>query len=128
MRGVRSENVDTHVETSKTKARQRLMEDGILKAISTDGSIRAVIASTTRLVADARDKHQLSFTATAALGRALTGGVLLAPMLARRGQVALKFQGDGPLGKILVDASPEGTVRGFVENPHVELPLNSLGN
>ncbi len=104
------------------------MEDGILKAISTDGSIRAVIASTTCLVADAREKHQLSFTATAALGRALTGGVLLAPMLARRGQVALKFQGNGPLGKILVDASPEGTVRGFVDNPQVELPLNSLGN
>ncbi len=104
------------------------MEDGILKAISSDGSIRAIIASTTNLVADARQKHNLSFTATAALGRALTGGVLLAPLLARKGQVALKFQGDGPLGKILVDAAPEGTVRGFVENPQVELPLNGLGN
>ncbi len=71
---------------------------------------------------------ELSFTATAALGRALTAGLLLAPLLARDGQVALKFKGDGPLGKIMVDASPKGTVRGYVENPQVELPLNALGN
>lgn len=104
------------------------MEDGILKAISTDGTIRAVIATTTRLVGEARSRHNLSYTATAALGRALTAGVLLAPILAKDGQVALKFQGNGPLGKVMVDASPRGTVRGFVENPQVELPLNSLGN
>lgn len=104
------------------------MKDGILKAISKDGTIRAVIATTTELVECARRRHELSFTATAALGRALTAGVLLAPLLARDGQVALKFQGNGPLGKMLVDASPKGTVRGFVENPQVELPLNSLGN
>jgi molecular chaperone Hsp33 len=104
------------------------MKDGLLKAISTDGTIRAIIATTTDLVEEARHRHNLSYTATAALGRALTGGVLLAPLLARQGQVALKFQGNGPLGKILIDASPKGTVRGFVENPQVELPLNSLGN
>ncbi|MBS1988881.1 MAG: Hsp33 family molecular chaperone HslO [Cyanobacteria bacterium SZAS LIN-2] len=104
------------------------MKDGLLKAMSSDGTIRAVIATTTELVELARRKHNLSFTATAALGRALTAGALLAPILAREGQVALKFQGNGPLGKVVVDASPRGTVRGYVENPQVELPLNSLGN
>jgi molecular chaperone Hsp33 len=104
------------------------MPDGILKAMSVDGTIRAVIATTTELVECARRKHNLSFTATAALGRALTGGALLAPLAAREGQVALTFQGNGPLGKVVVDASPKGTVRGYVENPQVELPLNSLGN
>jgi molecular chaperone Hsp33 len=104
------------------------MKDGILKAVSTDGSIRAVIATSTHLVAYARQKHQLSFTATASLGRALTAGLLLAPLITRQGQVALKFQGSGPLGKVFVDASPEGIVRGYVENPEVELPLNALGN
>jgi molecular chaperone Hsp33 len=102
--------------------------DGILKAVATDGSLRAVIATTTHLVAYARQKHQLSFTATATLGRALTAGLLLAPLITRQGQVALKFQGNGPLGKVFVDASPEGTVRGYVENPQVELPLNTIGN
>lgn len=104
------------------------MKDGILKAISVEGTIRAVIATTTELVECARTRHKLSYTATAALGRALTSGVLLAALEAREGQVALKFQGNGPLGKVIVDASPKGTVRGYVENPQVELPLNSLGN
>jgi molecular chaperone Hsp33 len=104
------------------------MEDGLLKAISADGTIRAVIATTTGLVESARKRHNLSFTAAAALGRALTGGVLLAPVVAREGQVLLKFHGNGPLGKIFVDASPHGTARGYVENPQLELPLNSLGN
>jgi molecular chaperone Hsp33 len=104
------------------------MPDGIMKAMSSDGTIRAVIATTTELVECARRRHKLSYTATAALGRALTGGVLLAPMSVREGQVALTFKGNGPLGKVVVDASPKGTVRGYVENPQVELPLNSLGN
>ena len=104
------------------------MEDSILRAISGDGTIRAVIASTTNLVEVARRRHNLSFTATAALGRALTAGALLAPVVARDGQVMLKFQGNGPIGKIYVDASPKGTVRGYVDNPELELPLNSLGN
>ncbi len=105
-----------------------MMQDGILKAISSDGTIRAVIATTTNLVAEARKRHNLSFTATAALGRAMTGASLLASFVTKQGQVALKFQGNGPLGAVMVDANPKGTVRGYVENPQVELPLNSLGN
>lgn len=105
-----------------------MMQDGILKAISADGTIRAVIATTTNLVAEARRRHGLSFTATAALGRAMTGASLVASFVTKQGQVALKFQGNGPLGAVMVDASPKGTVRGYVENPQVELPLNSLGN
>ena len=104
------------------------MKDEILKAMTSDGKILVVIATTTNLVEEARKRHGLSFTATAALGRALTAGVLLAPMLCREGQVALRFSGNGPLGEVFVDASPKGTVRGYVENPQVELPLNSLGN
>lgn len=104
------------------------MEDGIVKAISSDGALRAVIATTTNLVEDARLRHQLSYTATAALGRALTGAALVSSVVAKRGSVSMKFQGNGPLGKVVVDASHKGTVRGYVENPQVELPLNSLGN
>ncbi|HMO19568.1 MAG TPA: Hsp33 family molecular chaperone HslO [Candidatus Melainabacteria bacterium] len=104
------------------------MEDGILKAMTADGSIRAVIATTTKAVACARERHELSYTATAALGRVMTSGLLLASLMTRQGQVALKFQGNGPLGRILVDAQPNGKVRGYVDNPQVELPLSSLGN
>lgn len=104
------------------------MQDSILKAISSDFTLRAVIASTTHLVEEARNRHNLSFTATAALGRVLTGAALLSCTLSRDGQVALKFKGDGPLGKVVADATSSGTVRGYVENPEVELPLNALGN
>ena len=104
------------------------MKDGILKAMTADGRVRAAIATTTQLVEDARRRHELSYTATAALGRAMTAGLLLARIISRKGQVALKFQGNGPLGRVFVDASPEGTARGYVDNPQVELPLNSLGN
>lgn len=104
------------------------MDDGVLQAFDVHGTIRAVIVSTTNLVEEARLKHQLSYTAAAALGRALTAAALVVPAVARRGQVSMKFQGDGPLGKVVVDASSQGTVRGYVENPQIELPLNSLGN
>lgn len=105
------------------------MDDGVIRAMDVHGTIRAVIVGTTKLVEEARVKHKLSYTAAAALGRALTAGALVAPVVARRGTVSMKFQGGGPLGKVIVDASSSsGTVRGYVENPQVELPLNSLGN
>jgi molecular chaperone Hsp33 len=103
-------------------------DDGLIRAVDVHGTIRAVIVSTTNLVQAAREKHKLSYTATAALGRALTAGCLVSPVVARRGQISMKFQGNGPLGKVVVDASSKGTVKGYVENPQVELPLNSLGN
>lgn len=104
------------------------MDDGVIRAIDVYGTISAVIVSSTNLVEAARQKHKLSYTATAALGRALTAAALVAPVVARRGQLSMKFQGAGPLGKVVVDASARGTIRGYVENPQVELPLNSLGN
>jgi Disulfide bond chaperones of the HSP33 family len=58
-----------------------------------------------------------------ALGRALTGGVLLGALLKGRQRVALKFEGNGPLGKIVVEADPMCLVHGYVGNPAVDLPL-----
>ena len=104
------------------------MEDGVIQSMDVYGSISAVIASSTNLVETARQQHRLSFTATAALGRALTAAALVAPVVAKRGQLSMKFQGNGPLGKVVVDARANGKLRGYVENPQVELPLNSLGN
>lgn len=104
------------------------MDDGSLSAFDVQGTIRATIVSSTHLVEEARNRHKLSFTATAALGRAMTGAALVLPVVARRGRLTMKFQGDGPLGKVVVDASSKGIVTGYVENPRIELPLNSLGN
>ena len=87
-----------------------------------DGSIRGLAVVTTGLVEEARRRQDVWPTAAAALGRALTGGILLGALLKTGQRVAIKIEGEGPLGKILVEADSNGAVRGYVSHPHVHLP------
>lgn len=104
------------------------MADQLVRAVAVDGGIRIVGAITTRLVEEARTRHQLSYVATAALGRALTAGALLVSNMKREdSRINIQIQGDGPLGGILVDARLDGSVRGYVSNPSIELPPNDRG-
>lgn len=98
------------------------MPDYLVRSITTDGSIRGLAALTTDLVEEARRRHDAWPTAAAALGRALTGGVLLGALLKTGQSLAIKIQGNGPLGKIVVEADSNGAVRGYVAQPHVHLP------
>lgn len=76
-------------------------------------------------VEEARARHNLSHLATAALGRALTATVILASDLKNPDDLlTLRIFGDGPLGGIICSAGKDGTVRGYLLNPEVELPLN----
>ena len=101
------------------------MNDYLVRIMTKSGTIRGLACVTTGLVAEAARRHGTLPTATAALGRALTAGTLMGALLKTGQRVALKFEGNGPLGKILVEAESTGAVAGTVGNPAVDLPLRN---
>ncbi len=103
------------------------MKDYLARAITTDGRIRGLACITTDLTGRAAGLHQTCPTVSAALGRALTGGTLMGALLDDEQRVALKFEGSGPMHKILVEADSRGNVRGYPGQVVVNLPPNAAG-
>lgn len=104
------------------------MADQLIRATAAQGRIQAMGVISTRLVEEARGRHGLSSVAAAALGRTMTAGLLLSCGLkTEAGRVNIRVMGDGPIGGIFVDAGADGTVRGYVKNPTVELPPTPKG-
>ncbi|MBI5656262.1 MAG: Hsp33 family molecular chaperone HslO [Geobacter sp.] len=97
------------------------MNDYLVRIITENGSVRALACVTTALVNEACRRHGTWPTATVALGRALTGGTLMGALLKTGQRVALSFEGNGPLKKILVEADANGAVRGSVRVPAVHM-------
>lgn len=98
------------------------MHDEIVRAITGDGLVKAVAVTGRDLVERARNIHTLLPMATAALGRALLGASMMGDMLKEEeGSLTLQIKGGGPLGTILAVSDCNGNVRGYVQNPQVEL-------
>jgi len=100
-----------------------MVNDYMHLAIASKEGVRGYAAATTGLVEEARRRHNTSPTATVALGRALTAAVLMSGLLKVGQRVALKWEGTGPLRKIVVEADAKGRVRGYVAEPAADLPL-----
>ena len=99
------------------------MKDYIVRATAGEGQIRAFAATTQNLVEEARQRHNTSPVATAALGRLLTAGVMMGSMMKNDSDVlTIQIKGDGPIGGLTVTADVNGNVKGYVENPDVMLP------
>ncbi|HEY7547305.1 MAG TPA: Hsp33 family molecular chaperone HslO, partial [Blastocatellia bacterium] len=93
------------------------MTDQLLYALAAEGQLRCMAAVTTRLVDEACRRHGTFPTASAALGRAQTGGLLMGAGAKDLEKITLQFHCNGPVGNIIVQADPHGQVRGYVSNP-----------
>ncbi|MCX7694990.1 MAG: Hsp33 family molecular chaperone HslO [Caloramator sp.] len=100
----------------------------LVRATASNGDIRLFAAITTDIVEKARQIHDLSPTASAALGRLLTAGSIMGTMLkGEKDTLTLSMNGRGPAGNLVVVANSKGNVKGYISNPHVDLPLNEKG-
>jgi len=99
------------------------MSDYLVRAIAKEPGVRALVCVTTDLVREAAQRHGTSPTVTAVLGRTLTAGVLAGALLKVQQRVALKFEGNGPVRKMIVEADSYGRVRGYAAEPEVDRPF-----
>lgn len=104
------------------------MKDYLVKALAYDDQVRAYATITTETIEEARRRHDTLPTASDALGRSMTAGVMLGAMLKGEDTITVKIDGRGPIGTILVDANAKGEVRGYVSNPQTHFELNEQGN
>lgn len=104
------------------------MEDYIVRATAANNQIRAFASVTTGLVEEAKNHHNTSPIATAALGRLLTAGGMMGIMLkGEKDMLTLQIKGDGPIGGLTVTADSKANVKGYVHNPQVMLPPSPAG-
>lgn len=104
------------------------MSDILLRAIARDAGIQISAAVTTGLVERARQIHNTTPVATAALGRTLTATAIMGSQLkVDDGSVTVQVKGNGPLGAIVCVGDADGFVRGYLQNPSADLPLRPDG-
>ena len=104
------------------------MSNYIVRATAADAQVRAFAATTRDLVEEMRQIHDTSPVVTAALGRLLTGGVIMGSMLKNKDDLlTIQVKGDGPVKGMTVTADSSGNVKGYAHEPQVIIPASSAG-
>lgn len=101
--------------------------DYLIKALALNEQIRVYLVSDKEVVDEAIRRHDLWPSAASVLGKTLTVGLMMGAMLKNDEALTIKIDGNGPIGKIIVDANAKGIVRGYVDKPHINFVNNSGG-
>jgi molecular chaperone Hsp33 len=104
-----------------------VMQDQLVRLLSSDGSIRAIAVSTSRLAGQICQLQNTDPTATVALGRVISAAALLGGLLKGSQRVALSIEANGPVQKLQAESDAQGTVRASIKQPQCNLPPNEDG-
>lgn len=100
----------------------------IIRGTDVNDKLKFIFANTTTVVDEARKIHDTSMTSSALLGRVLTIGAMMSTNMKNvKDTMTIIINGDGPAGRTVVVSSKDGTLKGFMDNPHVELPIRDDG-
>lgn len=104
------------------------MDNILKKYLAYDGMVKVVLVNGTKMVSEARNIHNLSNVATAALGRTLIMTAIMSSKLKEKdNRITVQIKGDGPIGSIVTCGNSNLDIKGYVSVPDVELPLNDIG-
>lgn len=102
--------------------------DYMIRAIDKKQSFRLFMVRTTETVEEARKRHNTTPTASAAFGRTLTAGLMMGYMMKNeRDKLTININGGGPIGTILTVSDNNGHIKGYIENPNIDIPLKPNG-
>lgn len=105
-----------------------MTKDSLVRATAADDQVRCIAAITTDLVGEACRRHRTFPTASVALGRALTGALILGASFKDLERITVRFDCEGPIGHIIAQADAHGNARGYVTNPAADTTvMNALG-
>lgn len=102
-------------------------QDQIIRGMAMNGKVRTFAVNVTHTLEELRRRHDTFPVVTAALGRTLAAGAMMGTMLKGEEKLTIQVKGGGPIGQIVVDANAKGELRGYVDEPHVDLPNNAFG-
>ena len=103
--------------------------DYMVRAVAAGGAVRAFAVTTKEMTEFARAAHRMTPVCTAALGRLMTGAVMMGSMMKEdKGVITVQVRGDGPIGGMTVTADSKGHVKGYVNHPGAEMPLKQNGH